>query len=459
MSIFKKLAKWLSILFLVVVAIVTVIPMLFQDEIVEKVKAYARESIRAEIDFGDIDLTLFANFPRLTVLIDSIRVDGVEEFKGVTLAKMSQMQVSVDLASVMSEHIRIHKIGLIEPVIDARVLANGKANWDIAVEEPAAAQIEEGTITLGSVKESETSAEMGVGVEEYFIKRGKVNYRDAVLGAKIAISGLNHNGNLELQEEMLTVNSSTSIGRISVVMPQLIHGDLAVTDLSTNLAMRGESIAFNSLKMKVLGGDISGHGDYETRGSGAWMDMSLSVVGLDMQDAAGTFVTVAKLIPVARSLKGQFTTSLRIETQLNELMEPVLSSLTGSGNFSSNDIRIENFAPLDKISKLLRKPDWAKQQFKDLELEFGFDKGTATIPPFKIELGGIETSVSGTHSFDQQINYTLVMKVPRSELGGEINKSITGLSDKLKAAGIKSDPAEIIDLTITIARARSPIRS
>jgi len=76
-------------------------PMLFGDRIAARVKAEANSAMNARVDWRDAGLSLFGDFPNLTLRLDQLSVAGAGKFAGDTLTKIDRLRVVLDLASVL----------------------------------------------------------------------------------------------------------------------------------------------------------------------------------------------------------------------------------------------------------------------------------------------------------------------------------------------------------------------
>ena len=72
------------------------------------------------------------------------------------------------------------------------------------------------------------------------------------------------------------------------------------------------------------------------------------------------------------------------------------------------------------------------------------------VQPFDVKVGGTTMNVSGSNGFDQSLQYTLGLKVPRSMMGGAANSAIAGLVSKAGAAGVDLAAAPEIQLGIKL---------
>ncbi|HEU4563319.1 MAG TPA: AsmA family protein, partial [Gemmatimonadaceae bacterium] len=123
------------------IALVT-IPFLFRDRIVARVKSEANQSVDARVNWRGESLSLFRDFPNLTLGLDDFSIAGTGRFAGDTLAAVKRLQVVLDLGSVVrgvraGAPIVVRSVELDRPVLALRVLEDGTANWDIAKETPA----------------------------------------------------------------------------------------------------------------------------------------------------------------------------------------------------------------------------------------------------------------------------------------------------------------------------------
>src|SRR3569833_88256 len=115
----KKTLKITGIVFVVLIAAAIIIPIAFKGKITRIIKEQINKNIAAKVDFGEVDLSLFRNFPRLSVAVDSLRVTGIEEFADDTLVSARKINVALDLMSVFGSEMKIHSIEVDRPRVHA----------------------------------------------------------------------------------------------------------------------------------------------------------------------------------------------------------------------------------------------------------------------------------------------------------------------------------------------------
>src|SRR5699024_7119446 len=96
---------------------------------------------RVLYETDDVSLSLFRDFPNLSLGVENLSVIGKDSFATDTLARIPSFRMGLNLMSVVSgDELKVNSITLDEPVIRLIVLKSGKANWDIMIEDSTAAE-------------------------------------------------------------------------------------------------------------------------------------------------------------------------------------------------------------------------------------------------------------------------------------------------------------------------------
>lgn len=201
----KKLLIGLGITLSIFIAAAIAIPYFFKDEIMAKVKTAINENINAKVDFNDVDISLFRSFPKISLRISDLSIQGANEFEGVNLIKSKYFDLSVDFWAVVAgkDVIPIRGIHLEEPDINIYVLQNEKANYDIAKPSTETAATTESTpLTLQ--------------LEKYSISNGKITYDDKAMGMFFQLIGCNHKGKGDLSADIFDLNTTTTANETNI---------------------------------------------------------------------------------------------------------------------------------------------------------------------------------------------------------------------------------------------------
>ncbi len=128
----KKIVVIIVIVLVVLLGALLAIPIFFKQNLLDATKSTINKYINAEVEFADMKLSLFQNFPKATLEFDDVLIIGENEFKNDTLLNVSTARVTMSLASIFKKSgISIDDITLDKPQLKLVVNAAGNANWDL----------------------------------------------------------------------------------------------------------------------------------------------------------------------------------------------------------------------------------------------------------------------------------------------------------------------------------------
>jgi len=259
----------------------------------------------------------------------------------------------------------------------------------------------------------------------------------------------------------------------------LKYDGMDIKNVSGAVRIKEEVAYLDNLTMNTLGGTVGLKGNYNsTNPNQLKLDFAYDLQNIDIQQLANNFISIEKLAPIAKYAKGSFSSKFDMTTLLQPSLEPVYSSLTGAGNLFTKSVTISGFKPLEKISESLKMSNLATQTINDLKTFFKFKDGKLSLTPFDVKLGKIATNISGSSSFEQDIDYVLLMNMPKDQIPGSMLKaaeegiaklnalapklSLGGLPDfipvKLKVIGKITNPKVTTDFKEAIMRASGNIK-
>jgi len=237
----KKLLIGLGIFITLIIVAIIVIPIFFKDDIQRALDKTMDKSLNAKV-YYDIDkfgLSLIKNFPDITVSMGDFGVVGVEEFSKDTLASIANFEVTVDIMSVIGgDQIRVKEIVLDQPKITVLVLANGKANYDIA-------KASEETEEEESIESEDTEGgDMNISIERWAINGGEVVYVDQSSKLFTSLIGLNHEGSGDFTLDVFDLTTSTVIESASFGMEDVEYASNKRIEADVTLDMNLAEMRF-----------------------------------------------------------------------------------------------------------------------------------------------------------------------------------------------------------------------
>ncbi|HEX7016942.1 MAG TPA: AsmA-like C-terminal region-containing protein [Cyclobacteriaceae bacterium] len=206
----NKVLKWTLIIlgsfFLIILLAAFIIPVAFKDDIRKAVDAELAKSVNADIvlDTDDFSLTLFRHFPNVTVQMDNLGVINREPFEGEVLFATERLEVVVNLSEILfGDQLRINAINLVRPIINIKVLEDGRANYDIAI--PSADTVAE-----------ESGGEFSFGINRWEVIDADVVYDDRSIPFTLTLKGLNHEGSGDFSNVQFDLTTHSTVDTLTV---------------------------------------------------------------------------------------------------------------------------------------------------------------------------------------------------------------------------------------------------
>lgn len=246
----KKVLIGIAVFLVLIVAAVVSIPFLFKDKINARVKEEINKQLNAQVDHGDFGLSLIRTFPNFSFSLDDLSVVGKGEFKGDTLAYIPNFNFTLDLMSVINgTKYKILALNVTEPMVNAKVNYNGKANWDI-------------------MKPSKTAAEGGsdnfaLEINKYKITKGNITYDDKKGNMYASIVGLDFEGSGDVTEDVYDFVTKTAIEKLTYKSGAIAYLSDAKLNAEVNLNVDNAKSKYtfreNEIDLNDLGLQFDGY--------------------------------------------------------------------------------------------------------------------------------------------------------------------------------------------------------
>ena len=210
---------------------------------------------------------------------------------------------------------------------------------------------------------------------------------------------------------------------------KMLYDSLEVSNFTGGIVVNEGLATLKEMKMNVFNGSIGLDGSYNSISKDrAHVDMKMDIKNLDIPTAALYFNTIEKMAPIAKYCVGNFSTSLNMVTDIDANMEPVYESLNGNGKINTNKVIVRDLPVLLKIAEALKMDKLKTQTLENVNITYKFKDGKIWIEPFDVKMGEINTTIEGTTSFLQELDYEMQMEIPQSMFGGEAAGLLSGLN-------------------------------
>jgi len=256
---FGIILKVLGGLILLILILLFTVPVIFKDKIRTKVEQVVNESVNAQVKFDNYSLGFFKNFPNLSFSLKGVSVVGIDKFDGDTLAGFKSFDLVFNLSSLLKKTgYEVKSIILDQAVINAIVLEDGSANWDIVKDtttvEPEAEPV---------IPEEETEpSTLKVLLKKFTIQNSSLSYVDHTANMSAYLKNLNFNLSGDMAASETDMDMTLNIARVDFLMDGIKYLNKAVIDSRIGILADLENYKFtlgdnyfalNDLKLNFSG--------------------------------------------------------------------------------------------------------------------------------------------------------------------------------------------------------------
>jgi hypothetical protein len=224
----------------------------------------------------------------------------------------------------------------------------------------------------------------------------------------------------------------------------VLYDDLTLKAVSGKMSIKDEKVTLENVKTSIFGGTIGANGGVSTKGKTPIFDMNLSLNQVDIQQSFSKLDMLKKIAPIAGIINGRINTTIKLNGNLDAAeMTPDLKTLSGDlvGQLLSTSLNANSSTLLKALSTNLKFIDLNKLNLNDIKTALTFKDGRVNVKPFDVKYQDVNAVISGTHGFDQTMEYTMKFNVPAKYLGKEANAYISKMSP--------SDAAKFDNIPVT----------
>jgi len=194
--------KVIAGLILLIVVLLFTLPLIFKEKIKTKVETVINSSVNATVKFDNYSLGFFKGFPGLTFSMSGFSVAGKDKFQNDTLARFKSLDLTFNLMSLFRKSgYEIKSITIDQASVNARVLKDGSANWDIMKESG----------TPETASKSASPSTMKVLLKKVVVSKGSLSYVDESSSVKSYINklGFTLSGDMSMSQTDLKLDASS----------------------------------------------------------------------------------------------------------------------------------------------------------------------------------------------------------------------------------------------------------
>ncbi|MEQ8426101.1 MAG: AsmA-like C-terminal region-containing protein [Cyclobacteriaceae bacterium] len=225
------------------------------------------------------------------------------------------------------------------------------------------------------------------------------------------------------------------------------------TQINGNLLLKNQTAVARNIEFKAMGGSLSLNGIMDARNNKA-IDVisSFKVNDIYVDSAFYVFENFQQTFIQDKHLKGRASANVELEMVLNEKLKLFQKTLVANISTTIKNGELNNFEPLHKLDRYLDDDGLNRLRFADLTNDIHIENKTVYIPLMEVRSNVTNIQISGTHTFDQHINYRVIAplrskkKIDPDEAFGAIEEDNGGQAKLfLKIVGTTDDYKVIYD--------------
>lgn len=234
--------------------------------------------------------------------------------------------------------------------------------------------------------------------------------------------------------------------KVAAKAGRVLYDTYDITNAQGAFLVKNKTITFQNMGMNMLDGTVKMNGYYATLDpKKPKVDVDFGIEKMSIQKAFGAFNTIKLLAPVAKFAQGVFSTNLKFNSDLDQNMMPVYSSINADGLADIIQATVAGFEPLNKLASALSSDKLKKLELNNVITKFKIKDGRLNVSPFDIKKDGIVMNLQGSNGLDQTMAYDLALNLPRAMLGAKANETANAMIAKLNSnAGTKVSMGETI---------------
>jgi hypothetical protein len=179
-----------------------------------------------------------------------------------------------------------------------------------------------------------------------------------------------------------------------------LKGDL----LLSNEKAISKNIAFDGMGGKML---FTGSIDAKNPKANA-LSCAFLLKGIHLDSAFYVFENFQQNFLLDKHLKGQTDAEVMLDIVLNQNLRMFPETLVADISATIRNGELNRFEPLKKLDKYLDDDGLNAIRFADLKNEIHIEKKTIYLPQMEVKTNVSVMQISGTHQFDQRIDYRIV---------------------------------------------------
>ncbi len=205
------------------------------------------------------------------------------------------------------------------------------------------------------------------------------------------------------------------------------------TSVKGDLLVKNQVAVSRNIALKAMGGDLTLNGIVDAKNPKAIeVVSSFKLNNINVDSIFYVFENFHQEFIQDKHLKGQTFADVSLEMTLNEKLNLIPETLIADISATIKNGELNNFEPMLSLKKYLDDETLTRLRFADLKNDIHIENQIIYIPQMDIRSNATSILLSGTHTFDQKIDYRVTAplrnkkKIDPDEAFGAIEEDKSG---------------------------------
>lgn len=195
-------------------------------------------------------------------------------------------------------------------------------------------------------------------------------------------------------------------GTIQSNIKQLKFGKLEATNINGDLILRDKKIITNGLSLSTCNGTVALKGSIDnTVHNKLNTTIDVNVKSIDVKKMFYALNNFGQTFVTDANISGILSSETTVKCTWNNALKPDIKTLVCIANTTIDKGELINFDPLKKLSRFVAVSELNNIKFSKLNNTISVKNGIITIPQMEIKSSLLDITASGTHTFDNKIDY------------------------------------------------------
>ncbi len=196
---------------------------------------------------------------------------------------------------------------------------------------------------------------------------------------------------------------------------QIIYQLFSANNVQTSLHWVGRSIQVNDFKAETMGGSLKLSGQVDHANDGRFLITTTTLLnGIDITNLFKSCGDFGQQEITQKHVKGKLSGEVSLASVWSKDLVCDLAKLYVLGKISITNGELNNYEPMNALGKFIDVNELRNLKFADLSNTIEIKNKVIYIPQFDIKNNALNLTLSGSHSFDNMVDYR--MKIKLSEL-------------------------------------------